>query len=107
MSKRHQKFSQSERLEIVKESYEANDTVAQVALKYGIHASSLHRWRTNFRDEHLPIGSSATELDVDSVDLEQQNALLKKQLRQAELERDILKKAISIFSKADGKSSNL
>ena len=32
---------------------------------------------------------------------------LKKQLREAQLERDILKKAIGIFSKSGGKSSSL
>ena len=32
---------------------------------------------------------------------------LKKQLREAKLERDILKKAVSIFSKSDSKFSNL
>jgi len=33
-------------------------------------------------------------------------ARLKKELRDAQLERDILKKAVSIFSKNDGKYSN-
>jgi transposase len=33
-------------------------------------------------------------------------ARLKKELRDATLERDILKKAVSIFSKSDGKYSN-
>jgi len=33
-------------------------------------------------------------------------ALLKKELRDAQLERDILKKAVSIFSRSDGKYSN-
>ena len=32
-------------------------------------------------------------------------AKLKKELREAKLERDILKKAVSIFSKSDGKYS--
>jgi transposase len=40
-------------------------------------------------------------------DEEREIAQLKKQLREAQLERDILKKAISIFSKGDGKYSNL
>jgi len=31
---------------------------------------------------------------------------LKKELRNAQIERDILKKAVSIFSKNDGKYSN-
>jgi transposase len=34
-------------------------------------------------------------------------ARLKKELRDAQMERDILKKAVGIFSKNDGKYSNL
>jgi transposase len=34
-------------------------------------------------------------------------AQLKKELREAEIEREILKKAISIFSRKDGKPTNL
>lgn len=33
-------------------------------------------------------------------------ARLKKELRDAQMERDILKKAVSIFSRSDGKYSN-
>jgi len=40
-------------------------------------------------------------------DLEKENARLRKELRDAKMERDILKKALSIFSKSDGKSTNL
>jgi len=40
-------------------------------------------------------------------ELEREVARLKKELRDAKMERDILKKAISIFSKSDGKSTNL
>ncbi len=39
-------------------------------------------------------------------DLEKENARLRKELRDAKMERDILKKAVSIFSKSDGKSTN-
>jgi transposase len=39
--------------------------------------------------------------------MEKENLKLKKQLREAELERDILKKAIRIFSKSDGKFTDL
>ena len=39
-------------------------------------------------------------------DLERENARLRKELRDAKMERDILKKAVSIFSKSDGKSIN-
>jgi transposase len=40
-------------------------------------------------------------------ELEKDNARLKKELRDAKMERDILKKAVSIFSKSDGKSTSL
>lgn len=36
-------------------------------------------------------------------DEQKENVKLKKELREAQLERDILKKAISIFSKGDNK----
>ena len=36
---------------------------------------------------------------------EQELARLKKELRETQMERDILKKAVSIFSKSDGKYS--
>ena len=39
--------------------------------------------------------------------LEEENAQLRKELRQAQTERDILKKAVSIFSKSDSKNMNL
>jgi len=40
-------------------------------------------------------------------DLERENAELKKELRDAKMERDILKKAVSIFSKSDGKFTSV
>lgn len=40
-------------------------------------------------------------------DLEKENARLRKELRDAKMERDILKKTVSIFSKSDGESTNL
>ena len=59
-------------------------------------------------DPDDPAIRPADEIDlVDLQEVEQREIVrLKKQLREAELERDILKKAISIFSKSDGKSSN-
>jgi transposase len=39
-------------------------------------------------------------------DLESEVARLRKELRDAKMERDILKKAVSIFSRSDGKSTN-
>lgn len=40
-------------------------------------------------------------------DQEREIARLERELRDAKMERDILKKAISIFYESDGKSTNL
>jgi transposase len=39
-------------------------------------------------------------------DLVKENARLQKELREAKMERNILKKAVSIFSRSDEKSTN-
>jgi transposase len=48
----------------------------------------------------LELGSDRISTD-NSRNLEQENKLLRKALKDATIERDILKKAISIFSKGD------
>ena len=104
MSKLQKRFTRQERLEITKQSFEADAVVTQIADKFGIAATTLTRWRQEFRLENK-LESSGQGIKV-MTDEERQIARLKKQLREAELERDILKKAIGIFSKSDGKSSN-
>ena len=61
----------------------------------GISHSNLLRWRKEFQDDlqqAFPGKGQQKERDAEI-------AQLKKQLRQAEMERDILKKALAIFSK--------
>lgn len=104
MSKLRKQFTKEERLEIVKQSFEADVPIGEVAKRFGIASSTLSRWRQAFREEQgiVPQGQGIKIM----TDEERQIARLKKQLREAKLERDILKKAISIFSKDDGKYSN-
>lgn len=65
--------------------------ILSVARKMGISDSFIHAWRTagkkNKGGEKQP---SVLEEEVDS---------LRRQLRQTEMERDILKKAVAIFSR--------
>ena len=76
----------------------------QIAEEYGVLPELLYRWRREAQKyEHNSFpGQGKPKL----TDIERENAELKKQLRNAEMERDILKKAISIFSRSDGKSTN-
>ncbi|MEO1385491.1 MAG: hypothetical protein AAFV78_19905, partial [Bacteroidota bacterium] len=67
--------------------------------------NTIYKWREAYFKEHgiKPSGQGIQKMSEE----EEEIARLKKQLREAELERDILKKAIGIFSKRDGRSTNL
>ena len=104
MSRPLKKYTKSERLEIVKLSLDEDTRVTELAERFGISANTIYNWRTRYYKEN-DIQPSGQGVKVMS-DEEREIAKLKKQLREARLERDILKKAISIFSKEDRKSTN-
>lgn len=72
----------------------SDKSVSQISREMGIHESQLYKWRRRY----------GTKKDVSSQemqsreDLEAENKRLKRELHRVEQERDILKKAISIFS---------
>lgn len=73
-------------------------SVAEVAKELDVDPSLLSQWRRNPRynvNKVLPDNSKISPK-------EQELRILRKRLRDAELEHDILKKAIAIFSKGDG-----
>ena len=76
----------------------AKGSLKTTADELGITSQILTRWR---RERLLP---STTPMNGrPEVSQEQQEiSRLRKELRQAEMERDILKKAVSIFSRNDG-----
>ena len=61
-------------------------SVRAVAHSLGISESLLHKWKQSRRDEQT--------------ELETENEQLRSRLKAVETERDILKKAVSIFSRA-------
>lgn len=77
----------------------ARGSLKATAEELGITQQILTRWRREYF-----ASKAVTTGEGSQVSHEQQEILrLKKELRQAELERDILKKAVSIFSRGDGK----
>ena len=67
------------------------ESILGVARKMGISDSIIHAWRAagkRTKGEEKPISS-----------LEEEVESLRRQLRQTEMERDILKKAVAIFSR--------
>ena len=77
----------------------------EVAGELGIRAELVRRWRREFSRYYDGSFSGHGKTNLTS---EQKEIVeLKKALKDAQLERDILKKAVSIFSKNDSKYSGL
>ncbi len=78
-------------------SEEPNRTVVSVARRLGIPESLLHKWRKAFKTKGTQAfpGNGKEALTSEQKRIRE----LEKHLRDAEMERDILKKALGIFSK--------
>ena len=78
---------------------EPGRTVTEVAENLGVGKDLLYRWR---REYHLANGKPAFPGNgVEALTDEQKRIReLEKKLRETEMERDILKKAMAIFSRA-------
>jgi len=78
---------------------------SEIGKELGIGHDTARKWRDQ---KELQGDLSFPGRGNKSLSTQEREVLeLKKKLREAELERDILKKAVSIFSKSDGKYSNL
>lgn len=80
------------------------EDISKLAEELDIKPNLLYRWRREARRAQggaFP-GHGNPKLSEEQKEI----ARLKKELRETKLERDILKKAVSIFSKSDGKYSN-
>lgn len=105
MGKPLKKYSKAEKLEIVKMSLDSDTAVTDLAERFGISPNTIYNWRSKYYKEQgiQPSGQGVKQMSEE----EREIAKLKKQLREAQLERDILKKAIGIFSNRDGRSTGL
>ena len=79
-------------------SYEEGRNVVEVAKKLGISKDTLYTWRNRFvQDGELAFpGKGREALTEDQKRIRE----LEKKVRDVEMERDILKKAVAIFSVA-------
>jgi len=80
-------------------------SVNEVSKELDIRSELVRRWKREFGRSGS--GSFSGHGNANLTSEQREIATLKKQLREAELEKDILKKAVSIFSKSDGKYSGL
>lgn len=85
----HKTYSVEFKQQAVQLALSGEKSKAQTARDLGVPESKLYVWISQYG----PKAPSPT-----STDLQSENARLRKALLRAEMERDILKKAISIFS---------
>ncbi|MDZ7693681.1 MAG: transposase [Balneolaceae bacterium] len=98
MSKRRT-YSKEYKLDVIQQSYQ-RDNIRELADELGINPGLIYAWRSEYKkkpQQSFPgkgIPSRTTE--------ENQLAELKKELADVRMERDILKKAMGIFTKKNG-----
>ena len=86
-------YSEEFRLEAIKLARQGDIPVCQVARDLGIHDSVLYRWIRKADGR-----STANATDGLSSDERGELARLRREVRRLETEREILKKAVGIFS---------
>lgn len=94
MAKKGKTYSREFKIEAVRLSYNSDQSVESIAEELGVSKSSLFRWRKEFSedpDQAFPGKGQRKERD-------EEIARLKKELREAQLENEILKKATAIFA---------
>jgi transposase len=95
MVSRRRRFTREFKIETVKLATNGDNSAAQVAADMGIHPNTLYKWVRQYSDkpqEAFPgIGHMTSEAEM----IRQ----LKRENERLKMERDILKKAMAIFSK--------
>ena len=88
---KRKQFDRDFKMSAVKMVTDGGHKASEVARGLGIHPNQLYSWKRKYGDsgdKAFPGKGHLTEL-----------AALRRQLREVEMERDILKKAVGIFSK--------
>lgn len=97
------KYDKEFKQKAVELSY-ARGNAKEIADELGIDKGLLYRWRKELKKYE---GNSFPGHGTPKMtDLEREVVRLRKELRDVKMEREILKKAISIFSVSDGKSTS-
>ncbi len=88
-------YSREFKLEAVRLSERSDKTVAQIARDLGVPERVLYRWRHELRDQ----AERAFPGKGHQSELEEENRRLRRELELAKQEREVLKKAVAIFSR--------
>ena len=97
--RKNKRFDQEFKISTVKMVTEGGQRVSEVARSLGLHPNQIYNWKKKYCDEGknaFPGKGHLTELSK-----------LRKEVKEVKVERDILKKAVGIFSKPGENDSSL
>ena len=97
MKRLKRNYSNEFKQEAVRLSYQ-RDNIKELAIELGIDVARIYKWRTSNRVNN----TDTLSIKKDNEEIKR----LKRALKDSQLELEILKKAVHIFSKSDGKSIN-
>ncbi|PHS51024.1 MAG: hypothetical protein COB01_11450 [Lutibacter sp.] len=93
-------YSKEFKEQTVRLSYQ-RENIKELADELGLDPQRIYKWRKGAKETQTP--KQQQTLKDDSLEVKR----LRKVLKEKELEFEILKKAVHIFSKKDGKAINL
>lgn len=105
MSKEKKRYTKAEKLEIVKMFIDNGESAKSLSDRFGVSENSIYNWIKAFKRN--PKTAFPGKGNKEMTESEKEIALLKKELKESQIENEILKKAVGIFSKKDRKFSNL
>jgi transposase len=89
--KRRRKFDQEFKQEVLK-MVENGREVNDIAQSLGIGTSLIYRWRNSANGQMKPAGKVAPLM------IDEEKIALRKRVKELEMDRDILKKALGVYS---------
>ena len=104
MSKVRKKYTKEEKLQIVSLSYEADQTVKDLSVRFGVAENTIYNWRATYtKHQEAAFPGNGNRMMTET---ERQIRQLQRELREKELEVEILKKAMHIFSRTGRPSTS-
>jgi transposase len=97
--KKRRSFTREYKLDVIQQSYVCGN-ISELADRLGINVELIYRWRSAYENEgetSFP-GRGVERMSEEQKELER----IKQENADLRMERDILKKAIGIFSKKNG-----
>ena len=101
--RKRRKFDREFKLQAVELSYQ-RENIKELADELNIRPALLYRWRSEFAElegASFP-GNGKKKMTSEESELDR----LRRELADVRMERDILKKAVGIFSKSDGRRTS-